>query len=164
MDPDSSANLQKFAADYRDKIKGSKILEFGSQNINGSCRPHFAGAAEYVGIDILPGPEVDIVMTDHYKFPFDSDLFDFVISANTLEHCRRPWETVKEAARVLKPNGIFFATMPWRIHEHKDGKCPWDCWRILPDGIDSLFEFAGLTKIQSAIRGDQTFAIATKGA
>lgn len=162
MDPDSQSHVQKFAQKYASRIEGASVLEVGSQNINGSCRPFFQSAKFYVGIDILSGPEVDIILLDPYKFPFPDGTFDFVISANCLEHCTKPWETVKEAARVLKPGGIFFSTQPWKFDVHKDGLCPKDCFRILEDGMVSLIENAGMKVIEVGTLADHCMGIGEK--
>lgn len=162
MDPDSQRQVQEFAAKYADRIPGSIILEIGSQNINGSCRPFFQGAKFYFGIDVLPGPEVDIVLIDPYKFPFVDGFFDFVISANCLEHCTRPWETVKEAARVLKPGGLFFSSQPWKFDVHKDARCPKDCYRILEDGMIALMDYAGLNVVATGTVSEHCMGIGEK--
>lgn len=38
------------------------VLELGSLNVNGTARPAFWNAEEYVGIDMREGPAVDYVM------------------------------------------------------------------------------------------------------
>jgi 2-polyprenyl-3-methyl-5-hydroxy-6-metoxy-1,4-benzoquinol methylase len=60
-----------------------------------------------------------------------------VISGQCLEHVRNPFRLVAEMARMLKPAGWIFLTAPtsWELH-----RCPLDYWRILPDGMDALFQ------------------------
>ena len=60
-------------------------------------------------------------MTDFYwnqdlhHLSFASDSFDIVISSETMEHVRRPWQGFSEIYRVLKPGGIYVFTVPFRI-------------------------------------------------
>ena len=158
MDPDTKVLLGQIQSKYKDRIKGAKILEIGSQYLNGSCRPFFEGCGEYVGIDIVEGKEVDIVLSDHYKYPFEDKSFDLIVTANCLEHCTRPWETMKEAFRVLRDGGLIFVTVPWQFMVHKDGKCNTDCYRILEDGMIALFDYAGFKTVET-----RTYKQFTKG-
>ena len=50
---------QRFNHSFAD---AKKVLEVGSQNINGSVRDFFLIADEYVGVDIGEGKEVDYVI------------------------------------------------------------------------------------------------------
>lgn len=43
-----------------------------------------------------------------YELPFSSEYFDVVCAMDLLEHVEEPGQVVKEAARVLKPQGLFF--------------------------------------------------------
>ena len=45
---------------------------------------------------------------------FHDESFDIVISSETMEHVRRPWDGFKEIHRILKPGGIHFFTIPYR--------------------------------------------------
>jgi SAM-dependent methyltransferase len=45
---------------------------------------------------------------------FDSESFDVVISSETMEHVRRPWQGFSEVYRVLKPGGFYVFTIPFR--------------------------------------------------
>ncbi len=42
------------------------------------------------------------------SMPFEDDSFDAVCAMDLLEHVETPWQVVREAARVLKPGGVFF--------------------------------------------------------
>ena len=46
-------------------VKGKRIIDIGSYNVNGSFRPILESwkPAEYVGVDIAEGPGVDVVCT-----------------------------------------------------------------------------------------------------
>ena len=48
----------------------------------------------------------------HLTFPSES--FDVVISSETMEHVRRPWQAFSEVYRILKPSGFYVFTIPFR--------------------------------------------------
>ena len=83
------------------------VLEFGSYNVNGSVRPLFPNA-QWVGVDLRPGPCVDIV-ADAATFSFPGR-FDLVICCEAFEHTENWREIVANAARLLKPGGRFIGT------------------------------------------------------
>lgn len=91
---------------------------------------------EYVGVDIEPGKNVDIVVPE-FEYPFEDGAFDVVISGSTMEHVTAIWRWVPELVRVLRPGGLLVIVThaAWWLHEH-----PVDCWRILPDGFAYLFD------------------------
>ena len=130
-------------------IKGKgrvRVLDVGSYNVNGCMRPLFNGTeAEYVGLDIEAGPNVDIVMKEPYDWSnIPDESFDFVISANAFEHIEFPWLTIKEIYKKLKPEGIACIHAPFNIGEHR---YPTDCYRYYPDGFRALGKWAGFQVI-----------------
>jgi len=54
-----------------------------------------------------PTKKVKYVEGDALKLPFEDGTFDFVSAIDFLEHVEQPELVIKEAARVLKPNGFF---------------------------------------------------------
>ena len=46
----------------------------------------------------------------------------------------------REFARILKPGGYFFMTVPSRGHVHSD----YDCWRYYPHGLRAIAAFTGV--------------------
>lgn len=151
----SKAMMTRFATTIP---KGSKILDVGSMDVNGSFRFKdllFGSASEplfpeceYIGIDIEAGPNVDIVVPE-YEYPFPDDHFDCIISGSCLEHVRKPWKWMKEVARILKPGGKLCVIVP---NEHPYHEHPWDCWRVYPEGLKALFEDFGLTVVSCEMR------------
>jgi SAM-dependent methyltransferase len=51
---------------------------------------------------------------DLQNLTFPSDSFDLVISSETMEHVRRPWQAFSEVHRVMKNDGIYVFTIPYR--------------------------------------------------
>jgi SAM-dependent methyltransferase len=125
---------------------GSTVADVGAMAYH-SQRTHRELCIErhlyYCGIDVAEGPNVDHVVPKHgpwYPSPCPSR-FDLVISGQCLEHVGRPWEWIASLASIVKPDGHAIIIAPWTFAQHR---YPIDCWRILPDGMAALFEWAGL--------------------
>jgi len=85
----------------------NSVVEFGSKNINGTTRTLLPDT-QYLGIDVAPGPCVDVV-ADAATFtpPFEPDV---VICAEVLEHAEHADEIVKHALDIVKPGGYVILT------------------------------------------------------
>jgi SAM-dependent methyltransferase len=95
---------------------------------------------EYTGVDIRPGRNVDLVMEKPYRVPLKSGSADIVLAGQVFEHVPFFWASFLELARVLKPHGYLFMTVPSRGHVHSIH----DCWRYYPDGLRAMAAFSGL--------------------
>jgi len=118
------------------------VVDVGSQAMGGqkSYRSLLADKWKYIGVDIVAGPNVDMVMPNPCSIPRDSDSVNVILCGQTLAHARRPWLLVKEMARCLDRGGHLFCACPAYQHLHR---FPEDCWRIYPDGMHVLLEDAG---------------------
>jgi SAM-dependent methyltransferase len=125
----------------------TSVLDVGSLDVNGSYRPIFADRAwSYIGLDVTPGPGVDLVVADPYRWTeLSDDSLDVVVSGQALEHIAYPWRTIEEITRVLRPGGLAFVIAPGAGPEHRH---PIDCWRFLPDGLRALASWAGLAVLE----------------
>src|ERR1700741_1662508 len=84
-------------------------LEVGSLNVNGSPRSLFSG--KYYGVDMRPGPDVDVVVNAHDLWRvFPDQHFDVVVSAEMLEHDDAPWKSISEMRRVVREGGFLLLT------------------------------------------------------
>jgi len=64
-------------------FQNQRVLEVGSMNLNGTVRDYFTNS-EYLGIDLGPGPGVDLVANgDDYLKPA---AYSVVISTESFEH------------------------------------------------------------------------------
>lgn len=82
-------------------------LEIGSRNVNGSVRDLFR-CAEYVGVDVLPGPGVDVVADGA---TFDADWpFDVVVCTEVLEHAADPAALCRNLMALCQPGGAIIMT------------------------------------------------------
>lgn len=125
-----------------------KILDLGSQDINGSYHPLFSEPAwNYVGLDMTPGKNVDVVLRTPYTWTeIASESADVVISGQVFEHIQYFWITMLEVARVLKRGGICCILAPSSGPEHR---YPLDCWRFYPDGMRTLAHFAQMEVLEA---------------
>lgn len=146
--------MSDFAAKYIEKDVNYKVLDVGSQMIDGqqsigSYKSIFDNYSnvEYTGCDMVPGLNVDIVLNSPYNWSnIKADSFDFVISGQMLEHVEFPWLTFIEINRVLKPGGICCIIAPSAGFMHN---YPLDCYRYYPDGISALAGYASLEVLEA---------------
>jgi SAM-dependent methyltransferase len=121
------------------EIRGRRVLEVGSYDVNGSLRSVVEplGPAEYVGADIRPGPGVDVIcQAEDLVERFGTECFDVVISTATLEHIRDWRRAVSNIKRVCRPGGLIVVVVPsaWPFHAY-----PNDFWRYEPKDVTHIF-------------------------
>lgn len=116
------------------------VVEIGARPAETQERIAFlrdvVGITPYVGCDIQPGTNVDVV-TDIHRLPFADESIGTVVCVEVLEHVHDPIRAVEEIRRVLAPGGIAVLTsvMFMPVHAH-----PWDFWRFTPEGFEKLLE------------------------
>lgn len=86
----------------------SRVLEFGSYNINGSIRDLFADCVTYEGVDWRPGPCVDVVSLCH-QFESEQE-YDVLISSEMLEHDPHWQASLIQGVAHLRPGGLVVLT------------------------------------------------------
>ncbi len=148
MHESSYQNMKQFVEIYLDKKKSLKILDVGSQDVNGSYKNLFNNKKwQYYGLDMVKAKNVDIVIKNIYDWKeIKNKTYDIVISGQALEHIEYPWLTMKEIKRVLKLNGLCCIIVPSSGPEHK---YPIDCYRFFPDGLKALAKYVDLDVINS---------------
>lgn len=143
MHKSSLDKVEKFINNYLEgrKEENLTILDLGSQDINGSYRNLFdLRPWTYIGVDMSPGNNVDIILENPYHWKeIKTDSVDVFISGQAFEHIQYIWISILEVARVLKPGGLGCIVVPSSGVEHR---YPFDCWRIYPDGLIALANFA----------------------
>lgn len=144
--------LLKWYQPYWDKKDRIRVLDIGSYNQNGTYKDLFnKDKFNYCGLDMIAGPNVDIVPQDIYSWKeIEDNTYDIVISGQVFEHIEFPWLTMKEIERILIPGGVCFITAPNAGHEHK---APLDCYRYYSDGLASLAKWANLYVHHTSVAG-----------
>jgi len=132
-------------------MKIGRVLEIGSRNRSGIVRKGLIPSQlEYVGLDILPGENVDLVGDAHeMSLLFPPESFDAIFSMSVFEHLMMPWKAVLEMNRVLKPGGLIMVTshQTWPVHE-----VPWDYWRFSDQAWHALFHtLTGFEVLETAL-------------
>lgn len=99
--------VRKYVFDNLDSGYKS-VIEVGSLDINGGVRDLVDDGTEYVGIDIQPGPGVDVVADfSTYKH---SKLVDRILCLEVLEHAPKWRQIIASAARNLAFDGELIIT------------------------------------------------------
>lgn len=132
-------NGSRFFEVYVKKMADPVVVEIGARNVNGSLRAVLPAQARYIGVDLAAAPNVDVVLDDPYKLPFEDSSIDAVVSSSCFEHAEFFWESFLEIQRVLKPEGLFYMNVPSNGEFHR---YPVDCWRFYPDSGLALARWA----------------------
>jgi SAM-dependent methyltransferase len=129
------------------------VLEIGSRARSAITRRHrIPERLEYVGLDILPGPNVDLVGDAHeLSRLFPEKRFAAIFSTSVFEHLAMPWRVAVEMNKVLQPGGIAFTSthQTWPPHEE-----PWDFWRFSRNSWQVLFNAATGFEVVEAVVGE----------
>ena len=139
MHPSAMRNCKTFFDVYAKNKLFGKVIDIGSQNVNGSLKEVVPVRFDYCGLDFQSAPGVDIVLPDPYTLPMDTDSVDIVLSSSCLEHSEFFWLTFEEMVRVTKPDGLIYLNVPSEGHYHA---YPVDCWRFQIDAAMALMRWS----------------------
>ncbi len=110
---------------------------------------------KYVGLDIESALTYDEnvspdLLWDGITIPIDANSYNCAMATEVLEHCPEPEKTLIEIYRILKPNGVFFFTVPfiWNLHE-----IPHDYYRYTPYALSHLLSKTGFRNIEISALG-----------
>ncbi|MDL2321671.1 class I SAM-dependent methyltransferase [Desulfosarcina sp. OttesenSCG-928-B08] len=122
------------------------VIDIGSYDVNGSYLPLFPESRfRYTGLDMEPGPNVDIVPQKTYDWrEIPNNAYDVVISGQALEHIEFFWVTFSEMVRILKPDGLMCLIAP---RDHERHRYPIDAYRYDADGFAALAKYGNLTPL-----------------
>lgn len=117
---------------------GCEFLEIGAREVTGpSVIRKYIPRANYRGMDIHPGPNVDIVADAHrLSEHIEAESLDFIFSTAVFEHLAMPWVVVEEIARALKVGGQVAITTHFSHSEHE---YPWHFFQFNELGLRALF-------------------------
>jgi hypothetical protein len=89
--------------------QAQRVLEIGSQNINGTVRDYFPHSSEYLGLDLGMSECVDWVIPGELVELPDS-WADISISTECFEHCNTWIEVFTNMIRITKQGGLVIVT------------------------------------------------------
>ncbi len=136
--------------------RGLEVMEIGARLVGSrseGLRGRFPKAGRYVGMDVHPGPNVEVVGDAHELSRLvGRGSFDAIFSAAVLEHLAMPWIVAAEINRVLRPGGLTYHITPqaWPVHEE-----PNDFWRFTDAALRLLFGEPFGFEVLSAGMGDR---------
>jgi SAM-dependent methyltransferase len=93
---------------FPDFFTRATVLDIGSGDVNGNNRIFFKESF-IIGVDVAIGPNVDIV-EEAQNLKFREGFFDTIISTECWEHNPQWAPSIKNAIRMLKPQGLFLFT------------------------------------------------------
>lgn len=143
MHPNSTFVYAKHARRF---VRG-RVLEIGPERDAMTLRDLTSGWCCWDTADICDGPHLTFPKCPAYHYPVanaDREAYDTVLSANVIEHVRKPWVWMQELRRITRPGGHVIVVTPANWVYHPD---PVDCWRVWPEGLEALFESAGLVPV-----------------
>jgi hypothetical protein len=122
------------------EIQDARMLELGSLNINGSAREHLR-VETWVGIDMVPGREVDIVCLASHTI-FEPDSFDVMLSMSMLEHDPNWRMSLSHNIAWLRDRALIFLSWGAEGNARHDP----EPWRPVPVG--DILEWAVASRLQ----------------
>lgn len=130
MHPGNIEWLSELRKKYPENFINAKVLDIGSYDMNGSARQMFSECRQYVGVDVRPGPGVDVVATTG-KTSFKPGEFDTIVYLSVFEH-DPDWDKnflhnlqwVKKGGLIITGWGaegnVMHGPLPWALVPHKD--------------------------------------------
>lgn len=114
-------------------------------------------SGEGVGVDVYPWDNVDLVVENTADLPFEAASFDTVAIIAALNHIPNRQDVLREAYRVLRPNGQLLVTMipptisrvwhtlrkPWDADQSERGMIEGEVYGITPARMRELLNAAG---------------------
>jgi len=120
--------LSDLSKQYPRNFKGARVLEIGSYDFNGTIRDFFSDC-DYIGVDALKGPGVDIVALGE-ETEFEKESFDTLAVFSVFEHDSNWRKTLSHNLQWVKPNGMIFVSfgaegnprhrMNWKLVPHQE--------------------------------------------
>ncbi len=144
-------------------ITGRRVLEVGAYDVNGSVRTIAVRQlpAEYVGVDVVPGPGVDrLVAAEQVLATYGHGRFDAVLSTEMLEHVVDWRAVVANLKGVLAPGGVLLITTRspgFGYHPH-----PVDTWRYTQADMEAIFADFAIEMLESDPTMPGVFLLARK--
>lgn len=112
---------------------------------------------EGIGVDVYQWSDVDLMVDNTAKLPFDSDTFDTVTIIAALNHIPNRCEVLAEAYRILRRTGVIIITMipprisriwhflrkPWDVDQNEREMKPGELYGLTAKEVRRLLSEAG---------------------
>jgi SAM-dependent methyltransferase len=118
--PEQREFLSALRRQFPEMFLNVSVVEMGSLNVNGTVRDFF-DSSRYLGVDVGPGPDVDLVAQGQ-DVDLPDDDFDVAISAECFEHNPEWAATFANMHRLAKRYVIFTCASKGRP-EHGTRRC-----------------------------------------
>jgi SAM-dependent methyltransferase len=99
------------------QLADPKILIIGGGSITTGTERIINSRNLVIESDVYFGPRTQIIIDGHY-IPFENSTFDLIIFQAVLHAVADPYKCLKEAHRVLKDDGLIFASTPFMQQVH----------------------------------------------
>jgi hypothetical protein len=150
-----------FRDKYLPSMLGASVLDVGARSLKRLNRSYtyreLFDRFQYAGMDVEPGNNVDIVGFENIPGEFD-----VLISGQTMEHVKQPWEWLKSLTPYFSKYICIIAPHTWKEHKNVKKNCPFDTYRYFPDGMRDLFDYAGIKEVEIQTSRYDTMGIGTK--
>jgi hypothetical protein len=120
--------LSELKRDNPEWFNGTRVLELGSGGAEPFIRELFVNPTEYVGVDIVPGPTVDVV-ADAATVDFGISRFMPVMCFSLLEHAPNWRECLTNGTKYVEQGGVMVGCHGAEGNQHH-GPEP---WKIVPE-------------------------------
>ena len=157
MHDTSFENLELFINSYFSNIDGLKVIDVGSRLRTPEKKIRWKRTLEnfdYIGVDIVDGDNVDVVLEDPYKYPFEDESIDVIVANSIFEHSEFFWSLFLELTRILKPSGILYINAPSNGNFHRgpfDQDSLVDVYRFYPDSGKALQKWGNKNGLKNLI-------------
>ena len=138
--------------------RNPRVIEIGSRARSGMVRRALFGES-YLGVDVAPGDNVDVVADAHFLSDAVKGPFDFAYSVSTFEHLIMPWQAAVEIAKVMRLGGLIFVQshQTWPLHDE-----PWVFFRFSREAWGALFNQASGFEIVYSGYGEDAVCVSTQ--
>lgn len=127
----------------------AKVLEIGSLDINGSIRSFFKDCTQYVGVDKIAGPGVDVV-ADAAAIDFALRGFNVGVCFSVFEHTPDGFAILRNLVKAMNPPAYIILCWgaegnnwhppePWALVPHADVH-GWAAQLDRVEIVDAFFE------------------------
>lgn len=142
-------NIWNWIGENFDK-PGIRVLEIGSRAVvSDSLWTKVLSKTDYIGFDILPGKNVDVVGDAHFLSEhFEPESFDLVISFAVMEHIALPWVFAEEISKVLRIGGTSVHETHFSYSEHE---LPWHFFNSIQEHLRSSLAKNWVSKLLTLV-------------